>query len=138
MGSQATVKTLTPEELKTLGYQMILCNAYHLYLRPGVEVIGQQGGLHRFMGWNGAILTDSGGLQEETTVLGVPCITLRHNTERPITIEQGTNVLIGNDKNKILAAANDVLEGRPVTGRVPEKWDGKTSERLVEWLIKNA
>jgi UDP-N-acetylglucosamine 2-epimerase (non-hydrolysing) len=84
------------------------------------------------------VLTDSGGLQEETTVLGVPCITLRHNTERPITIEQGTNVLIGNDKYKILAAANDVLEGRAVTGRVPEKWDGKTSERLVEWLIKNA
>jgi UDP-N-acetylglucosamine 2-epimerase (non-hydrolysing) len=84
------------------------------------------------------VLTDSGGIQEETTVLGVPCITLRHNTERPITIEQGTNVLIGNDKYKILAAANDVLEGRAVTGRVPEKWDGKTSERLVEWLIKNA
>jgi UDP-N-acetylglucosamine 2-epimerase (non-hydrolysing) len=84
------------------------------------------------------VLTDSGGLQEETTVLGVPCITLRHNTERPITIEQGTNVLIGNDKYRILSAANDVLEGRIVTGRVPEKWDGKTSERLVEWLIKNA
>ncbi|MBG7616794.1 MAG: tRNA guanosine(34) transglycosylase Tgt [Chloroflexi bacterium] len=63
VGSQATVKTLTPEELKTLGYQMILCNAYHLYLRPGVEVVSQQGSLHRFMGWNGAILTDSGGYQ---------------------------------------------------------------------------
>jgi UDP-N-acetylglucosamine 2-epimerase (non-hydrolysing) len=84
------------------------------------------------------VLTDSGGLQEETTVLGVPCITLRHNTERPITIEQGTNVLIGNDKYRILSAANDVLKGRAVTGRVPDKWDGKTSERLVEWLIKNA
>jgi len=84
------------------------------------------------------VLTDSGGLQEETTVLGVPCITLRHNTERPITIEQGTNVLIGNDKNRILAAANNVLEGRVITGRVPEKWDGKTAERIVEWLIANA
>jgi len=83
------------------------------------------------------VLTDSGGLQEETTVLGVPCITLRHNTERPITIEQGTNVLIGNDKHKILAAANDVLEGRVVSGCVPEKWDGKTAERIVEWLIRN-
>lgn len=82
------------------------------------------------------VLTDSGGLQEETTVLGVPCITLRHNTERPITCEQGTNVLIGNDKHKILAAANDVLEGRAVSGRVPEKWDGKTAERIVEWLIE--
>ncbi|MCR4308153.1 MAG: UDP-N-acetylglucosamine 2-epimerase (non-hydrolyzing) [Candidatus Berkelbacteria bacterium] len=84
------------------------------------------------------VLTDSGGIQEETTVLGIPCITLRHNTERPITIEQGTNVLIGNDKHKILAAANDVLEGRVVSGRVPEKWDGKTAERIVEWLIANA
>lgn len=84
------------------------------------------------------VLTDSGGLQEETTVLGVPCITLRHNTERPITIEQGTNVLIGNDKHKILAAANDVLQGRVVTGRVPAKWDGKTAPRIVEWLIAHA
>ena len=84
------------------------------------------------------VLTDSGGLQEETTVLGVPCITLRHNTERPITVEQGTNVVIGNDKHRILAAANDVLEGRAVGGRVPEKWDGKTAERIVEWLIGNA
>ena len=84
------------------------------------------------------VLTDSGGLQEETTVLGVPCITLRHNTERPITVEQGTNVVIGNDKHRILAAATDVLEGRAVGGRVPEKWDGKTAERIVEWLIGNA
>ncbi len=84
------------------------------------------------------VLTDSGGLQEETTVLGVPCITLRHNTERPITCEQGTNVVIGNDKNCILAAADDVLEGRVVAGRVPEKWDGKTAERIVEWLIADA
>ncbi len=82
------------------------------------------------------VLTDSGGLQEETTVLGVPCITLRHNTERPITCEQGTNVLIGNDKHRILAAANDVLEGRVAKGCVPEKWDGKTAERIVEWLIR--
>ena len=84
------------------------------------------------------VLTDSGGLQEETTVLGVPCITLRHNTERPITVEQGTNVVIGNDKHGILAGANDVLEGRAVGGRVPEKWDGKTAERIVEWLVGNA
>lgn len=63
VGSQATVKTLTPEELEGLGVKIILCNAYHLYLRPGVEVIRQHGGLHRFMGWSGPILTDSGGYQ---------------------------------------------------------------------------
>ncbi len=84
------------------------------------------------------VLTDSGGLQEETTVLGVPCITLRHNTERPITVDEGTNVVIGNDKQRILGAANEVLEGRDVAGRVPEKWDGKAAERIVEWLLGNA
>ena len=62
---------------------------------------------------------------------------MRPNTERPITVEQGTNVVIGNDKHRILAAANDVLEGRVVSGRVPEKWDGKAAERIVEWLISN-
>lgn len=63
VGSQATVKTLTPEDLHSLNIPLILCNAYHLYLRPGVEVIRKFGGLHRFMGWDGAILTDSGGYQ---------------------------------------------------------------------------
>ena len=83
------------------------------------------------------VLTDSGGLQEESTVLGVPCITLRHNTERPITCEQGTNVVIGNDRDRILDAANAVLAGRIGIGRVPEKWDGKAAERIVAWLIAN-
>lgn len=63
VGSQATVKTLTPEEISGIGFKMILANNYHLYLRPGVEVIKKLGGLHKFMGWNGAILTDSGGFQ---------------------------------------------------------------------------
>ena len=63
VGSQATVKTLTPEELKGLGVSMVLANTYHLYLRPGVEIIGKLGGLHRFMAWDGPILTDSGGFQ---------------------------------------------------------------------------
>ncbi|MBI4186715.1 MAG: tRNA guanosine(34) transglycosylase Tgt [Chloroflexi bacterium] len=63
VGSQATVKTLTPDELKGIGVTMVLANTYHLYLRPGVQVIERMGGLHRFMGWDGAILTDSGGYQ---------------------------------------------------------------------------
>jgi queuine tRNA-ribosyltransferase len=63
VGSQATVKTLTPEELKNLGIAMVLANTYHLYLRPGISVIEELGGLHSFMGWDGAILTDSGGYQ---------------------------------------------------------------------------
>jgi queuine tRNA-ribosyltransferase len=63
VGSQATVKTLTPEEISNIGFKMILSNTYHLYLRPGIDIIEKMGGLHRFMGWNGAILTDSGGYQ---------------------------------------------------------------------------
>jgi len=82
------------------------------------------------------VLTDSGGLQEETTVLGVPCITLRHNTERPITCEMGTNVIVGNRKEDILAAAKKVLNGGENAGRIPEKWDGKAAERIVECLLR--
>jgi len=81
------------------------------------------------------VLTDSGGLQEETTVLGVPCITLRHNTERPITCEEGTNILVGNHKEKILAAAQTVLNRPGRAGRIPEKWDGHAAERIVEVLV---
>jgi queuine tRNA-ribosyltransferase len=63
VGSQGAVKTLTPEEVKDIGFEMVLANAYHLYLRPGIEVVARMGGLHKFMGWDGAILTDSGGYQ---------------------------------------------------------------------------
>ncbi len=63
VGSQGTVKTLTPEEVKDIGYGMVLANTYHLYLRPGIEVVARLGGLHKFMAWDGAILTDSGGYQ---------------------------------------------------------------------------
>ncbi len=84
------------------------------------------------------VLTDSGGLQEETTALGVPCLTLRENTERPITVEQGTNLLVGRDRVAILSAVQDILAGRGKRGRVPELWDGHAGERiaadLYAWL----
>lgn len=84
------------------------------------------------------VLTDSGGLQEETTALGVPCLTLRENTERPITIEQGTNTLVGRDRAAILQGVDDILAGRGKRGRVPEYWDGKAAERIAadlwQWL----
>lgn len=81
------------------------------------------------------VLTDSGGLQEETTVLGVPCITLRHNTERPITCEQGTNRVVGNRREDILNAAAPILAGKKIRGRRPDKWDGKAAERIIEVLL---
>lgn len=82
------------------------------------------------------VLTDSGGLQEETTALGVPCITLRENTERPITISDGTNILAGTDPAAILNAADEILAGRTKQGRRPELWDGKAAERIVEVLLR--
>lgn len=83
------------------------------------------------------VLTDSGGIQEETTALGVPCLTLRENTERPITISEGTNLLIGTDPSRILAAAQNVLAGKGKPGRIPPLWDGRAAERIVDVLLKN-
>jgi UDP-N-acetylglucosamine 2-epimerase (non-hydrolysing) len=77
-------------------------------------------------------LTDSGGLQEETTVLGIPCITLRKNTERPVTVEVGTSELAGNDPAKIRDAVDRILAGKWKKGGQPQGWDGKASERIVE------
>ncbi len=77
------------------------------------------------------VLTDSGGLQEETTALGIPCITLRENTERPITAEEGTNVVVGTDDAKIREEAAKAIEGKGKAGRVPDLWDGKTGERIA-------
>jgi UDP-N-acetylglucosamine 2-epimerase (non-hydrolysing) len=82
------------------------------------------------------VLTDSGGIQEETTALGVPCLTLRENTERPITISEGTNQLIGTDPAKIRAAAQDILGGKGKPGRIPPFWDGHAAERIVDVLLK--
>ena len=81
------------------------------------------------------VLTDSGGLQEETTVLGVPCLTLRNNTERPITVEMGTNNLVGTQKSAILEAALPIINGQRRPGRIPPLWDGRASGRVVQTLL---
>jgi UDP-N-acetylglucosamine 2-epimerase (non-hydrolysing) len=81
------------------------------------------------------VLTDSGGIQEETTVLGIPCITMRPNTERPITCERGTNILVGNDPARIHSAALKILNGALRRGSIPEKWDGHAAERIVDVLL---
>ncbi len=77
------------------------------------------------------VLTDSGGLQEETTSLGIPCVTLRENTERPITVEQGTNTIVGTDPVKIKACVDDIFATGGKSGRIPEYWDGSAAVRIV-------
>ncbi|SBT05557.1 UDP-N-acetylglucosamine 2-epimerase [Candidatus Propionivibrio aalborgensis] len=85
------------------------------------------------------VLTDSGGLQEETTALGIPCLTIRENTERPITVEHGTNTMVGSDRLAILGGVDEILAGGGKCGRIPEFWDGKAAERIAadlsKWLI---
>ena len=82
-----------------------------------------------------AVFTDSGGIQEETTVLGVPCLTFRENTERPITVTEGTNRVIGTDAARVPAAIDAVLANGLATHRVPELWDGRAAERIVSILL---
>ena len=81
-----------------------------------------------------AVITDSGGITEETTVLGIPCLTLRDNTERPETITEGTNELIGTNPEAVKPALKKLMSGNWKTGVIPEKWDGKTAERIVAYI----
>jgi len=83
------------------------------------------------------VLTDSGGIQEETTILQVPCLTMRENTERPITIEQGTNRLVGTDPKEILKAALDTLDAPPRFLTPPKFWDGHASARILDVLERS-
>jgi UDP-N-acetylglucosamine 2-epimerase (non-hydrolysing) len=110
---------------------------YGIDLPAGIRLIEPLPYVHFLRLWSSArfVLTDSGGLQDETTVLGVPCLTLRDNTERPITVEQGTNRLVGRDPVRISAAAREVLERPRPSATAPAGWDGQTAERIVEALI---
>lgn len=105
-------------------------------LGPGITLIGPQPYMSFLHLWKDAVmvLTDSGGLQEETTALGVPCITLRNSTERPITVDEGTNVIAGSDPQKIISLANDAIDGRNKEARRPLLWDGRAAERIVDVL----
>jgi UDP-N-acetylglucosamine 2-epimerase (non-hydrolysing) len=100
---------------------------------PGLRLVDPMGYLEFLALTSQArlILTDSGGLQEESTALGVPCLTLRENTERPITVEQGTNLVVGTDPVRISEEADRVLDGKGKQGRVPALWDGRTAERIA-------
>jgi UDP-N-acetylglucosamine 2-epimerase (non-hydrolysing) len=80
------------------------------------------------------VITDSGGIQEETTFLGIPCLTMRSNTERPITVTCGTNILVGNDPNRLLSELAKILSGNGKKGIIPPLWDGRTADRIVDMI----
>ena len=107
-------------------------------LGPGVSLLGPQAYMSFLHLWKDAavVLTDSGGLQEETTALGVPCITMRENTERPVTVDEGSNVLAGTDPERIITLALDTLATGGKKGRRPALWDGRAAERIVAVLAE--
>ncbi|MFN5048260.1 non-hydrolyzing UDP-N-acetylglucosamine 2-epimerase [Roseateles sp.] len=108
-------------------------------LGPNISLLGPQAYMSFLHLWKDAalVLTDSGGLQEETTALGVPCVTMRENTERPITVDEGSNVLAGTQPEAVIRAALDVIQGRLAKrGRRPALWDGRAAERIVEVLAQ--
>lgn len=107
-------------------------------LGPDITLVGPQAYMAFLNLWKDAavVLTDSGGLQEETTALGVPCITIRENTERPVTVDEGSNVLAGTDPERIVAEARKILRGEGKQARRPHLWDGKAAERIVEILAR--
>jgi UDP-N-acetylglucosamine 2-epimerase (non-hydrolysing) len=82
-----------------------------------------------------AVVTDSGGIQEETTYLGVPCLTVRENTERPVTVTQGTNILVGQNMTRLLDQTRWILKGQVKTGTVPALWDGHASDRIADLVV---
>lgn len=114
----------------------------HLVSGQRMVLLPPQGYLEMLGLMSGAtlVLTDSGGLQEETTALGVPCLTMRENTERPITVEHGTNTMVGRDHNAIISGVEEILGGGGKRGRVPELWDGRAAERIAldlgQWLLE--
>ena len=133
VGTVGAVKSLTPADLVEVGAQIVLANTYHLFLRPGHRVVQDLGGLHRFMAWPGPILTDSGGLQEEATYFRTPCLTLRPNTERPVTVRLGSKRLT--DVQRLRADVERALSGPERLGEVPPLWDGRTAQRTLDCLL---
>lgn len=135
--------------LRTVSAQLPLVFPVHPRTRANIEKFGIPLGANvTLMGpqaymsflhlWKDAVvvLTDSGGLQEETTALGVPCVTIRENTERPVTVDEGSNVLAGTKAENIITAALSAINGNGKRGRRPALWDGKAAERIIDILAE--
>jgi len=99
-----------------------------------IEPLGYLASLHAIANAK-AVLTDSGGIQEETTCLGVSCLTLRENTERPVTVTEGTNKVIGVDPKRIVEETRHLLSNGDIKGKVPALWDGRTGKRIVDIIL---
>ena len=113
--------------------------AFGLSLKhPHIALLPPQGYLEMLGLMAGAalVITDSGGMQEETTALGVPCLTMRENTERPVTVEHGTNTLFGRDGGRVLRLVDEILATGGKRGRIPELWDGRAAERIATHLAR--
>jgi UDP-N-acetylglucosamine 2-epimerase (non-hydrolysing) len=132
---QRTLPLVFPVHPRTRGNLARLGLDTRLADLPGLRLVDPLGYLDflQLMSSAAIVLTDSGGIQEETTVLGVPCLTLRENTERPITIEQGTNQLVGTRPEAILAGFRRVQQ-QPPAHRIPDGWDGHAAERIADVL----
>ncbi len=117
-----------------------MIDEFAIQLNKGIALLEPLGFRESLFLWKDArlVMTDSGGMQEETTALGIPCLTLRENTERPITVEIGTNTLAGNKKEDILHCYREIIKNGKPGAVVPPKWDGKAAKRIVDVLVKNS
>ncbi len=135
---QARIKIVFPthprtkKQIENLGLEDKFANMQNTILAEPLGYLDFMG----LLSHSKFVLTDSGGIQEETTVLGIPCLTLRKNTERPVTVEEGTNVIVGVDKERIVEESYKILDGVGKSGKVPKLWDGKTAQRIVKILTK--
>ncbi len=123
----------TSERIRKFGLEKKLSEAGGKGRILAVPAMGYLDFLH-LLSRAALVLTDSGGIQEETTILKVPCLTIRPNTERPITVSRGTNRLVGSDPRRIVAEAMRILGGRGKAGHTPKYWDGRAASRIVEVL----
>ena len=134
VGTAATVKGVTVDQLRSLQSQVVLANTYHLSQRPGEDVVAAAGGVHRFMNYDGPMLTDSGGVQEEAPALDVPVIVLRDVTERPEAVEAGCALLAGTTYEGVRRSLGALLDDAALYARMaaaPDPYgDGHAAERI--------